>query len=299
MARSAVVSSRPASMPWETPKNIQEMEVQPKVGAAREVEWYQPTLKALPASTVDVFTRYVGLESEEEIKAQIYAVRDKAWNVLPYPCIGLFRFLDFSIHLSPAYPSVLTRLRAGETLLDLGCCFGQDLRKVALDSGTSANLLGADIEGAFMDLGYELFRDSGKFQGKFFPGSIFDGDFLEEWYGKIDMIYLGSFLHLFNTVQQRIIVKKLSKLLVAKPGVLVFGRNLGAEQGGEYRMESLSWDLYRHSNETIRELWEGEGEAEWKIESSLSRYESAGWDDSRRGWQGNETKQMMFTAERL
>jgi hypothetical protein len=88
----------------------------------------------------------------------------------------------------------------------------------------------------------------------------------------------------------------LEKLLVPGSGALVFGRNLGADQGGEFHMESIGWDLYRHSNETIRAIWNSVGKRQWKIESSLARYESAAWDDSRRGWQGNETKQMTFTA---
>jgi hypothetical protein len=39
-----------------------------------------------------------------------------------------------AISLSPDYPAVLQRLKSGnENFLDLGCCFGQELRKVAAD----------------------------------------------------------------------------------------------------------------------------------------------------------------------
>lgn len=168
---------------------------------------------------------------------------------------------------------------------------------MAFDSGSSKNLMGADIESRFMELGYELFGDASTFEAQFTSGSIFEEDFMSKWHGKIDMIYLGSFLHLFTNEQQVVIVKKLEKLLVKKPGALVFGRNLGADKGGEFRMESLGWDLYRHSDETMRDLWNLEGE--WEIESQLSRYESPGWENSRRSWQGDDTKQMMFTAKRL
>ena len=93
-------------------------------------------------------------------------------------------------------------------------------------------------------------------------------------YGKINMIYLGSFLHLFNTEQQAIIIAKLEKLLCPGPGALVFGRNLGAEQGGEFHMESIGWDLYRHSNETMQNLWASAGKRKWSVESSLSRLDN-------------------------
>ena len=63
--------------------------------------------------------------------------RDQAWKIHPYPCVGGFRFrfgfLDLSISLNPLYPTVLARLRASSTpqrLLDLGCCFGQDIRRL-------------------------------------------------------------------------------------------------------------------------------------------------------------------------
>lgn len=226
---------------------------------------------------------------------------------LPYPCIGLFRFLDFSIHLSPDYSSVVKRVQEGATLLDLGCCFGQDIRKLAYDAGTSSTLIGTDLEEAFLNLGYELFADRDRLEATFVPGDVFAEHFLEPYHGKIDIIYLGSFLHLFSEVQQKTVVRQLRKLLRPQAGSMVFGRHLGADKGGHFKMEKLGWDLYRHDTQTIADLFQSYeatdsgpgGNAQWEVRSSLSRYGSANWDDSRRGWQGDETKQMMFTAVRL
>jgi hypothetical protein len=52
-----------------------------KASPTTAVEWYQPYLKTLPSSTLEVFKNYVGLFSEEEVKEHIYRVRDKAWQV--------------------------------------------------------------------------------------------------------------------------------------------------------------------------------------------------------------------------
>lgn len=205
--------------------------------------------------------------------------------------------MDFSIHLSPDYESTVQRVRQGETLLDLGCCFGQDIRKLASDAGTSSNLIGCDIEERFIQLGYDLFADSQSLEATFVQGDVFSSDFLKQYHGKVDIIYLGSFLHLFDEAKQRIVAQHIKKIL--RPGKgMVFGRHLGANQGGPFRMESLGWDLYRHDSQTIQALFQTPGE-EWEVTSSLSRYESANWDGDRRGWQGDETKQMMFTASRL
>lgn len=210
----------------------------------------------------------------------------------PYPCIGLFKFLNFSIHLSPIYPEILNRIRAGQTLLDLGCCLGQDLRKLAFDAGTSSNLIGADIEASFLQLGYELFQDRASLQAHFVTGSIFDEDFLATRKGSIDIIYLGSFLHLFNLAKQRVIVSRLEELLVPRAGSVVFGRHIAALEGGPFFMESLGWDMFRHSEVTIRELW-GAG---WEVHSQLEEYESATQESGN--WQGDTTKQMTFWAIR-
>lgn len=320
------------STPWGAPKAVNvEASIPSNEGhmsSNKSVEWYQPTVKSLPPGTVDFFQKYVGIEGEEAIKAHIYRVRDMAWKMwensftsfaseglhdtnssrsLPYPCIGLFRFLDFSVHLSPDYPSVVKRVQDGAVFLDLGCCFGQDIRKLAFDSGMSANLIGTDLEEPFLHLGYELFRDRGRLQATFVPGNVFADDFLEAHRGKVDIIYMASFLHLFNEQQQKIVVQQVHKLLRPRKGSMVFGRHLGADKGGHFRMESLGWDLYRHDAETIASLFQSgktgsdiSGEdVKWDVTSSLGRYGSANWDDDRRGWQGDETKQMMFTAVRL
>ncbi|EOD48918.1 hypothetical protein UCRNP2_4326 [Neofusicoccum parvum UCRNP2] len=170
-----------------------------------EPSWYQPDLSNLSASTLQFFQEYVGLKSEKEVIQHIKAVRQKAWEIVPYPCIGLFAFLDFIIQLSPIYPSVVSRVRAGQTLLDLGCCFGQNIRKLAFDAGLpcSKNLMGVDIDVRFIDLGYDLFRDRDRLGAEFCFGDILDEAFLAEKREEIDMIYLGNFLHLFGVEQQK------------------------------------------------------------------------------------------------
>ncbi|KAH9986438.1 hypothetical protein F4779DRAFT_611818 [Xylariaceae sp. FL0662B] len=267
----------------------------------KDVEWYQPAIKSLSPSTIEFFQKYVGINDEQAIKEHIYRIRDKAWKIHSYPCIGLFRFLDFSIHLSPDYEEVVRRVRDGATFLDLGCYFGQDTRKLAYDAKTSANLIGCDREESFLNLGYELFNDRDSLQSTFIPGNVFAENFLEKYRGKIDIVYLGRFLHLFSDMQQRAVMRQLGKLVRPQRGSMVLGRHLGAEEGGPFRMESSGWDVYRHDHHTIKALFQhckDEGEmASWKVSSSLD--ESANRDDVSRSWQGDGTQQMMFTAFRL
>ncbi|KAK5996777.1 Asnovolin E/Chermesin D methyltransferase nvfJ [Cladobotryum mycophilum] len=296
----APIQVQSLSSPWSVPKTDNVVSHELNDDSIKSVEWYQPVIKSLPQSTVRFFEEYVGIKGEEAIKEHIYRTRDKAWQVLPYPCIGLFRFLDFSIHLFPNYKNIIQRVQGGETFLDLGCCFGQDIRKLAFDAGGSANLIGCDLEAPFLELGYELFGDRNRLKATFTPGDVFAVDFLPQYHGKVDIIYLGSFLHLFNEEQQKTIARQLKKLLRPRKGSVVFGRHLGADKGGSFKMESIGWDLYRHDPQTITALFQNSHGSddvdEWEVKSTLSRYESANWDDDRRGWQGDGTKQMMFIA---
>ena len=51
--------------------------------------------------------------------------------------------------------------------MDVGCCFGTDLRVLAHDGIPSHQLIGMDIENEFIELGYELFCDRESFNGRF------------------------------------------------------------------------------------------------------------------------------------
>lgn len=57
-----------------------------------------------------------------------------------------------------AYPEVLERVKHGEKFLDLGCCFGQELRQLVADGAPSANTYGSDLWGGFFSVGYLAFQ---------------------------------------------------------------------------------------------------------------------------------------------
>ena len=194
------------------------------------------------------------------------------------------------------YPEVLHRVCAGETFLDLGCCFGQDIRKLVHDGAPSENILGVDTESRFLELGYELFGDREKLKARFYTQDVFDESFLAEWRSKIDIIFLGSFLHLFSFEQQKVVIAQLAKLLRKRKDALVFGRHLATENGGTLRTNALGWSLYHHSPETIRHLWETAPVGEWEVSAKLVRYESESWDNGVKWQGGDEIKQMVFSA---
>ncbi|KAL2821796.1 hypothetical protein BDW59DRAFT_181090 [Aspergillus cavernicola] len=266
--------------------------------ADRNVAWYQAALSKVPDIAREIFREYSGIP-EEENTTHIHRVRDQAWDILPFPCIGLFRFLDFPAYLQPVYPEVLSRIKSGETFLDLGCCFGQDIRKLVHDGAPSENLIGVDTEPRFLDLGYQLFKDKDSLKAHFLTGDVLADNFLTEWRGKVDIIFLGSFLHLFSFEQQEAIVVQLSKLLRGENS-LVFGRHLATTgKGGSLKENACGWSLYHHSEETIRQLWETDETGKWEVTSELISYASESWDNGVKWNAGDEVKQQRFVARRV
>lgn len=102
---------------------------------------------------------------------------------------------------------------------------------------------------------------------------IFNEDFLIKFPGKIDIIFIGLFLHLFTCNQQNVIVAQLVRFLRSRKNLLVFGRHLAAtREGGILAANSCGSSLYHHSTDTIRQLWDIVLDGEWKFSSELVRH---------------------------
>jgi len=216
--------------------------------------------------------QYSGIPSDR-IVTHVVDVRDRAWKIFPYPCIGMYRFLDMDIITSPVYGEVVQRVKNGEKLLDLGCCFGQELRQLAFNGVPTENLYGSDLRMDFMELGYDLFLDRDKLEAKFIAADIFDEDSdLKLLDGQINIIHTGSFFHLFTWNEQVQIAKRVIRLLKPQPNSMVIGRQIGNLAPGEYLRRNGKGTRYRHNEDTWKRMWEEVGNAtgtKWKVEAGL------------------------------
>ena len=93
-----------------------------------------------------------------------------------YACIGQLRFLSLSLRTHPYYPQILQRFKEDPNLklLDLGCCFAQELRQLVLDGVPSKRLYGIDVEPKFFELGYDLFLDRNTLRSDFLAENVLD-----------------------------------------------------------------------------------------------------------------------------
>ena len=238
--------------------------------------------------------------------------RDKAWSIHPYPCIGSFRFLDLSISLSSYYPLLLSRLKSdpAQKFLDLGCCFAQDVRKLLFDGVLGSQITALDLKPEFIELGYELFQDREKLAGSgvtFLTGDIFDetSSALNGLEGHCDIIYTGSFFHLFGYEDQARVAERVVRLLRPVKGSVVLGRQRGNAEAGVYshKTNARTGTMYRHNADSWKKMWVDVGkktDTEWNVRAHLESRWGQGilrYGDTE--WDGTMGEILRFEVERV
>lgn len=129
-------------------------------------------------------------------------LRNKAWKIYPYPCIVQFRFLEPGINECGEYNEVIERLRKGQKLLNMACCFGQTTRRLVADGAPSENIYTYDLQPDFIELGYKLFNNREKLRTKFLVAEIFDlSSPPKDFQGSVDMVYAGLFFPDMSTIK--------------------------------------------------------------------------------------------------
>jgi SAM-dependent methyltransferase len=188
--------------------------------------------------------------------------------VNPFPCLGEFGFLELNLSRSPSYAKAVARLKSDSSALhiDVGCCVGQDIRRLVLDGVPSSQIIGLELEQGFIDLGYTLFQDKGRLKTKFLCADILNNiHTLSEFKGKVTSIYLGHVLHVFNREEQKIVLGNLLRLLVNDGTGMLLGSLVGHDDGLTRPAMKGKMTLL-HNLRTWMEMWkEVEEEAGFKV----------------------------------
>ncbi|KAL7627942.1 hypothetical protein AAE478_002137 [Parahypoxylon ruwenzoriense] len=249
----------------------------------------------------------------DDVIPHIYQVREEAWKIFPFPCIGEFWFIEQGILRHPDYSRILKRITstAPDTkFLDLGTCLGQDVRTLAHDGAPLPSLYGADILPDFRDAGYALFKDSDRLDpSHFITGDIFsDVDDLAKTRGTWDIIHIAMFLHLFSLPGQEAASRNIMKLLKAAPGSTIIGTQTGSLDTGEFTLRPPFCEpgehktMYRQSRETMKDLFEKAAKAVGLEVNVWTEYDEdeARERAERRKEKGEEweKKEMFFPGEK-
>lgn len=231
-----------------------------------------------------------------------FSKRDTAWEVFPYPCIGQFRFLDMPLGGFNEYPEILKRLKSGnEKYLDLGCCFGQDIRRLVNDGVPGSVLIGSDLHRGFLDLGYDLFKDKDNLDSKFIAADVFESQSaLTPLEGKIDILHTSSFFHLFGYEGQKKIARRVVQLLKPQKDSLLVGRQVGNVRAHEEESSaSGSGNMFLQNVESWKQMWEEIGEetgTQWDVNATLEDWPLVG---NKVSWHKEGTKRIFFSVRRL
>ena len=223
--------------------------------------------------------------------------RDRAWSLQKYPCIGQWVFILPRMPQLPWYPEVVSRLQQGSTILDIGCCFGQDLRFLAADRVSTANMYASDIVSGFWDLSFDLFRDKASFNACFTEADILDLESpLKELKGRMNILMANQVFHLFNRERQLKMAKNLVYLGTRDAWVIGWqvgsghGRPLPVEtQTGGHSGSAGSDTKLFHNDHTWQELWKQVGEetgTTWSVETSMQPLEDWGYEVEDTAWMG-------------
>lgn len=149
----------------------------------------------------------------------------------------------------------------------------------------------------FLDLGNDLFLDKEKFPNTFFPSDIFDSNSaLNKLDGQIDIVYTGSFFHLFDYADQYKIALRVVELLNPKSGSMLIGRQVGNVNPGDYQREGYPGEQkrFRHDGKTWAELWRKVGEetgTKWDVDAHMEDHGfGMGGPGKKDGEQNGESK---------
>ncbi|KAI0735567.1 hypothetical protein C8Q76DRAFT_286944 [Earliella scabrosa] len=229
-----------------------------------------------------------GIEDVGELKRHVINIQTEAYGVYPYPCIRRFRFIQIKLARLPGYQQLLSlgKERKGAIFLDIGCCFGNDIRKAVADGFPMEGAIGSDLHGDFWALGHKLFRSTpATFPVPFVAGDAFDPAHLaivppfyappetpvpqlntltslNPMRGHVSAIHASSFFHLFDEEKQLQLAQALAGLLSPSPGSMIIGSHGGWSEKG-YRADptrpnALVYRLFCHCPESWVELWDGQ-----------------------------------------
>jgi SAM-dependent methyltransferase len=171
------------------------------------------------------------------------------------------------------------RVKKGDLYLDIGCCMGQDIRALVHDGAIEENLFGSDLKKDFWDIGYDLFQDRSTLKTKFIEADIFEAESgLKELDGKLDIVHAASFFHLFDWEGQVEAAKRVVRLMKAKPGALVFGRQGGNLEAGAVTHLVKGQSAYSHNPQSWAKLWKQVGNetgSKWDVDAFLGEEDIA------------------------
>lgn len=205
-------------------------------------------------------------------------------------------FLTPRITRHPTYPTLLSTITPKSRILDIGCCYGTDIRALILDGVKPSKITAADLLSGYWELGLKLFSDSSRIKDVRTVWGDFastDGVELEKHGLKHSNAFVSAqlVLHVFSKEQCEAFVKKVWDCLSS--GGWFFGMCVGSVVEGPWKRQG-GGKRWLHSKESLSSLLREIGFQDIDVDIG-----SENWVDEVTGQvEGSDGKTLLMFAAR-
>ncbi|KAJ3318261.1 hypothetical protein HDV06_000704 [Boothiomyces sp. JEL0866] len=202
---------------------------------------------------------YCGIDNEEANKRVLETIKTVEATLHVYGCVRAGLFGKAFIHLHPKYKEIAARFTNSDfKLLELGCCFGTDIRKMISDGLRQDSVTVSDLTDGYWNVGAKvLFKDDLKVKSVFTDFATDPVIGLEPGF---DVISAQAILHVLSKPQVEQFLKNCFKFLNTD-GIL-FGTCGGSEVAKDWEEPTptkglegrVATNRFLHSVESLTDL---------------------------------------------
>eukprot|EP00871_Galdieria_phlegrea_P001243 jgi/Galph1/2119/GphlegSOOS_G780.1 len=226
----------------------------------------------------DVLSLFPGLTVDQIIEKSKQVQRKAVESGLNYRCVESLYFLRIVVGNNPFFSKVKARKPlTQQTIVEIGCGFGLDIRYLLGQGVPKENILGTDVSSVLIELGFELFH---VLEPCFRVKSVGDNDFLtciNSWINKpVDLVTASQVLHVIPQYNEKV-ARDVFEILKPSKGMFI-GVTLGMELEHEepFYFERNGDPRVAHTKQSLTNLLQSAG-----FESVNTQFLQA---RGRRGW---------------
>ena len=213
----------------------------------------------------------------QKLRDRVLDVQKQAEDKLHvYRCVARRAFLTPRIGEFSTYAGIS---RSGN-VLEIGCCFGTEIRGLLLDGFQAEHVIAVDVTGGYWGLGQQLYGDAPSgVRSIFCDVARQEVSEIKDLYGSIDLVVTMAVFHVLTQQQVENMIQQIHRLL--KPGGRLIAYCAGSAvarpwytEGAEDRDESNT--RYLHSADSMTALLKETGFEDLSVQARSTETEKTG-----------------------
>ncbi|KAJ3176027.1 hypothetical protein HDU87_005544 [Geranomyces variabilis] len=287
-------------------------------------------LLTIPSSALGFLSEYKREPDFEKLRATLSKIWQESRSKFHvYKCIATFQFLKPRVADHPLYRTLVEELKSEKTgalpvnrVLELGCCFGTDVRKLMQDGVPASRIVASDLHAGYWQLGMKLYDDADRIAGvetvfgdwavspnMSSVAAVADEDTLPPvdfaaYRAHFSFVVASAILHCLSEVQIQAFIGNVADVLV--PGGTFLGSCVGRVTEGAWMSSGSDQEVgsqtrYLHSPESLEKLLRRFGFKDVVVEAkSVPSTEGSGNGGEKKSPADmNHGLRMLFQATRM